>query len=210
MGMGRLLRGREMAVGLAVEGRAPGGEVFDAVARFACHAERDLAIDDAAAGGDRVVRMAFGGVAFLDGGGDAALRPIGRTAGPDGRRGENGDRAGRELERAEDPREAAADDQDGWELVGHKLIERDGGELCERGGLFFHGGGDKGAGAVGQGKRERRRMAPGRHFAERLAQNVDDLRVVIAGVFFEKLVEIMRQEDNGRDILQRLRFGVLF
>ena len=204
--MRRLLRGREGAAVTAIEGRAHGGEIVDAGARLARHAERDLVVDDAGAGCDCILGVALGGIAFVDRRRDAALRPEGGAAGADRRRRENGDRVRRELQRAEHAGESAADDDDGGKVSRHSLIERDGGEPLERRGFLRHGGRDKRAGAFGQGQGERRGMALRRHLAQRLAEDVDDLLVVVAVVFCEEVVEVMFEKDDRRDIFQRLRF----
>ena len=73
--------------------------------------ERDLVIDDAGAGGDRVGGVKLRAVAFGDGGGDAALRPDRGGALANGRGGENGDRTRREFQRAEQAGQSAADDE---------------------------------------------------------------------------------------------------
>ncbi len=48
-----------------------------------------------------------------------------------------------------------------------------------------------------------------RHLAQRLAKDVDDPVVVVAFVFGQKILEIMFEKDNGRDIFEGLRFPVL-
>ena len=75
MRMRRLLRGREGAAVTAIEGRAHGGEIVDAVARLPRHAERDIGVDDAAAGCDCILGVPLSGVAFVDRRRNAALRP---------------------------------------------------------------------------------------------------------------------------------------
>ena len=79
---------------------------------FARDPERDRLVDQASAGRDRVGRVRLGAVALGDRGGDAALRPRRRGALAQRCRGNHGDRTRRELQRAEQPGEAAADDDD--------------------------------------------------------------------------------------------------
>ena len=69
-------------------------------------------VDDPGAGGDGVGGVLVGAVAFADGGGDAALRPHARRAFPERRRGDDGHRQRRELQRREQPGEPGADDDD--------------------------------------------------------------------------------------------------
>ena len=69
-------------------------------------------VDQAGADRDGVGGMRLRAVAFGDGGGDAALRPGGRGALAERRRGDHGDRTRRQLQRAEQSGEAAADDDD--------------------------------------------------------------------------------------------------
>ncbi len=95
----------------------------------------------------------------------------------------------------------------GADVAHRRLVDRDGGEPRQRLGLTVERGVDKRARAFGQGQGERGRMALGRHFAQGLAENVDDLVVVVIDVFGVKIVEIMLDKDDRRDILQRLRFA---
>ena len=111
-GMRGLAADREPAFEVAIEGNAVAQEIMDARAGLAREAKRDRFVDKAAADGDRIGGMRFGAVAFGDGGGDAALRPCrgGALAERCGRN--HGDRTRRKFQRAEQPGEAATDDDD--------------------------------------------------------------------------------------------------
>ena len=81
-------------------------------AGFPRQSERDRLVDQAGAGRDRVGGVRLGAVAFGDRRGDAALRPGRRGALAERRRRNHGDRTWRQFQRAEQPGEAAADDDD--------------------------------------------------------------------------------------------------
>jgi hypothetical protein len=69
-------------------------------------------VDDAGPSENRVARVRFRRVAVHDRGGDATLRPHARGAGAKRCAGQQGHRMRRQLERAEQPGEPAADDDD--------------------------------------------------------------------------------------------------
>ena len=105
----RLAAEGEMALEVLVEGDAVAEQVLDALARLARKQERDLLIDDAGAGRDRVGGMVLGAVALGERRGDAGLRPEARRAFAEARRRDDRDRTRRELERGEESGEAGAD-----------------------------------------------------------------------------------------------------
>ena len=98
---------------------------------LARHAERDLRIDDAGAGLHRVLGVALRRIGVEHRRRDAALRPEGGGAFVDAPGVSTSDAARRELQRAEEAGEAAADDEDG-RRVSSAQVDRDGGELGER------------------------------------------------------------------------------
>jgi hypothetical protein len=110
--MSRLARHEEMALEVAVEGDAIAEEIVDARRGVGDQQTRDLLIDRAGAGGDRVGEMALDRVAFTHGGGNAALRPGGGGALPDRCRGQHRHRPRRQPQRAEEAGETAAHDDD--------------------------------------------------------------------------------------------------
>jgi hypothetical protein len=110
--MRRLARQLQRAVEVAVEGDAVAEEVGDAVGRLQRHAARHALVDQAVTGGDGVGNVLVDGVAGADRRGNAALRPGRGGAFADRRAGNHGDRAGRELQRAEQAGQPAADDDD--------------------------------------------------------------------------------------------------
>ena len=73
---------------------------------------RDVRVDDAAAGLDRIGGMLRRAIAFADSGGDAALCPHARRAFAERRRGNDRHRQRRKLQRREKSREAGADNDD--------------------------------------------------------------------------------------------------
>ena len=109
--MRRLAPDRETAGKVAVERHAVAQEISDALWRLARHGEGGRLVDQAGAGRDGVARMRVRRVALGHRGRDAALRPGARGALADGCRGEHGDGVWRELQRAEEPGNAAADDE---------------------------------------------------------------------------------------------------
>ncbi len=122
------LRDREPACEVAVERHAVAQQVVDARGRLAGEAERDILVDEAGADRDGVGRMRFGGVAFADGRGDAALRPGAGGAFTERCGRDDGDRPRRQLQRAEQPGKPAADDDDVVDVccnkVGHVAASR--------------------------------------------------------------------------------------
>ena len=103
---------REPAFEVAIERNAVTQQVMDAGAGFARYSERDRFIDQARADRDGIGGVRFRAVAFGDGGRDAALRPRRRGALAERCGGNHGDRTRRQLQRAEQPGKAAADDDD--------------------------------------------------------------------------------------------------
>src|SRR5262249_53522844 len=81
-------------------------------------------VDEACANRDGIARMGLGRVTAGDGRRDAALRPGARRAFTDRRRGHNRGRAGTELERAEQPGDATANDDYVVGAVGHGSLSR--------------------------------------------------------------------------------------
>jgi hypothetical protein len=72
----RCLARQHIAAGrVAVERRAPAGEVLDPRGRFGSHRLRDLVIDDAGAGLFGIERMGVRPVTRPDGGGYTSLSP---------------------------------------------------------------------------------------------------------------------------------------
>ena len=105
----RLAAEAEMAFEVLVERHAVAEQILDALARLAREQERDLLIDDAGAGRDRVGGMVLGAVALGQRRGDAGLRPQAGCALAETRGGDHGDRMRRELERGEQPGKPGAD-----------------------------------------------------------------------------------------------------
>ena len=95
-------------------------------------------------------------------------------------------------------------------LLSMRSVDCDGGEARQGGGFLLYRRRDQRAGALGQRELECRGMSARRHFAQGLAEDVDDLVVVVAAVFCHKFVEIIGQKDNGRDVFERLRLRVFF
>jgi hypothetical protein len=108
----RFARHRKTAVQILVEWHAVGEEVAYPLVGFLGHASRHRFVHQARTGGNSVARMRFRRVAFRHGGGDAALRPGGGRAFADRRGCQHGDGMRRELQRAEQPGQSAADDED--------------------------------------------------------------------------------------------------
>ncbi len=121
-GMRGLLCHRELAFEVAIEWHAVTEQVVDARAGFACEAQRYRCIDQAGTDGDRIGRVRLRAVAFGDRGRDAALRPRRRGALAQRRRGNHGDRTRRQLQRAEQAGETAADDDDIVGVAGEVMI----------------------------------------------------------------------------------------
>ena len=107
--MRRLAAEAEMTFEVLVERHAVAEQILDALARLAREQQRNLLIDDAGAGDDRVGRMVFGAVALGKRGGDAGLRPQARRSFAEVRRRDDGDRVRRELERGEQAGKSSAD-----------------------------------------------------------------------------------------------------
>jgi hypothetical protein len=108
--MRRLAADRQMAFEIAVEWNAVAEQVEDPVRGLRCHHADDRLIDDAVTGDDRVMDMAFDRITGAHSRGNAGLRPGRGRAAADRRRRQNGHRLRRQLERAEQPGKAAADD----------------------------------------------------------------------------------------------------
>ncbi len=106
------LSDQQLSFEVLVEWHAIGEQVADAIRRLARHRVGDGFIHQTGARDDGVARMRFRCIAFGDRRRDAALRPRARRAFAERRGGDDGDRAGRELQRAEQAREPAADDDD--------------------------------------------------------------------------------------------------
>ena len=79
LGVGGFARHGEVAFEVAVERHAVVQEIVDARRRVGDHQPRDLLVDDAVAGRDRVGDVLVDRVAGRKRGGDAALRPSPRT-----------------------------------------------------------------------------------------------------------------------------------
>ena len=117
---GRTMRCREWAASreslqravlVPIEQHSVADEVVDAGRRFARHPERHPLVDEAGAGRERVGDVLLDAVARTDCGSDPALRQCRRSS-ADRRGGDDRDRARRELERAEEAGQPAADDHD--------------------------------------------------------------------------------------------------
>ncbi len=111
-GMRGLARDRKPAFEVAVERDTIVKQVVDARAGFARQSQRHRLIDQGRAGGDGIGGVRLGAVALGDRGCDAALRPCRRGALTEWRRRNHGDRTRRQSQRAEQPGETAADDDD--------------------------------------------------------------------------------------------------
>ncbi len=107
-----LAREQEAALLVAVERNAVAEQILDARRGLARDQLGDVAVDDAGAGGDRILDVGVDRIVGTERGGDAALGAGGRSALADRRRGDHGDGARRQLQRAEQSRQAAADDDD--------------------------------------------------------------------------------------------------
>ena len=103
---------RKLAFLVAVERNAVAEQILDARRGLAGDQLGDVAVDDAGAGGDRILDVGVDRIVGAERGGDAALGAGGRSALADRRRGDHGDGARRQLQRAEQSRQAAADDDD--------------------------------------------------------------------------------------------------
>ena len=103
---------REPAFEVAIERNAVMQQIVDARAGLPRQSKRDGLVDQPGADRDGIGGVRFRAVAFGDCGGDAALRPRRRSAFAERSRGNHGDRARREFQRAEQSGEAAADDDD--------------------------------------------------------------------------------------------------
>src|SRR6266404_1685787 len=112
---------REPAFEIAIERDAIVKQVVDTRAGFARQSQRHRLIDQAGAGGDGIGGVRFGAVALGDRGCDAALRPCRRGTLTKWRRRNHGGRTRREFQRAEQPGETAADNDD---IVGAVILER--------------------------------------------------------------------------------------
>ena len=115
----RLARGLQHAKRVAVERRAVCQKIVDPRPRLQRHAERDVGVDEAGAGGDGVGGVNLRRVALRDRRRDAALRP-GRGPANAGRR-EDFHPSWREFQRAENPGETAADNDHRRRMVAHAL-----------------------------------------------------------------------------------------
>ena len=100
---------RPMALQILVEGNAIAEQILDAPARLSRHQQRDLLIDDAGAGPDRVGGVGLGRVALRERRGDAGLRPQAGGAFAKVCARDHGDGQRRELQRREQPGQAGAD-----------------------------------------------------------------------------------------------------
>ena len=101
-----------VAFEIAIERHAVAQQIANAIRAFVGNDPRDLGVDDAAAGFDRVGGVLCRAVAFADRRGDTALRPHARRAFAERRRGDDGNRQGREFQRREKTGEAGTDDHD--------------------------------------------------------------------------------------------------
>ena len=98
-----------------------------------------------------------------------------------------------------------------WEWYGvSRSVDRDFGKPFERLGLTLDGCFYELPRSLVQGQGERRAVALRRHFAEGFSEDVDDLIVVVMRIFGVELVEIVFEENDRRDIFQRLALGIFF
>jgi hypothetical protein len=122
--MGRLAGDLEAAGNVAVERHAERHEIAYPLRRLARHGERHAFVDQAGTGRDRIAGMRLRAVAIGHCRRDPALRPGGRGAVAERCGGEHRHRTRAELERAEQPGEPAADDDDviAGDMIGHDQV----------------------------------------------------------------------------------------
>ena len=109
--MGGLAPEGEIAEIVAIEWRAPAGQVLDAGRGFGGDALGDAMVDNAGASYLRVLGMGVGVVAFTHGGGHTTLRPGRGCAGAQGFGGKHGNGTRRQLERGEKSGQTGPDHQ---------------------------------------------------------------------------------------------------
>src|ERR1700682_5858337 len=105
-------RDGELAFEVAIERNAIVKQVMEARAGCARQPQRYPRIDQPRPDGNRISGVCLRAVALSDRSRDAALRPCRRSALAQWRGRTHGDRTRRQLQRAEQPGEATADDDD--------------------------------------------------------------------------------------------------
>ena len=103
---------REAALQVLVEGNAVAKQVLDAVTGFVRQEMRDLLIDNASTGADRICRVRVRAVALGDCRGDARLRPQTRCTFAEARRRDDGDGEGRKLQCGKETSKTCPNDDD--------------------------------------------------------------------------------------------------